>query len=134
MFFVAYPVVFGEGKGFSPGMVGLMFIPVGIGMLIAVCSAPYLNKIYVRQVAAYRERGEEPPPELRLVGAMAVCALVPIGIFIFAWTSYPSLSWWGPAMGGLPFGIGVVVLYLTLTTYLVGTFHLMIKANERLLP
>ena len=32
MFFVAYPIVFEEGKGFSKSMTGLMFIPVAVGV------------------------------------------------------------------------------------------------------
>ena len=39
MFFVAYPIVFEQGKGFSHSSTGLMFIPVAIG----VCFTPSLS-------------------------------------------------------------------------------------------
>ncbi|MDU1692377.1 MAG: hypothetical protein E6848_22610 [Bradyrhizobium sp.] len=39
---------------------------------------------------------------------MLSCWFIPIGLFIFAWTSYPELSWAGPAMGGFPVGFGFI--------------------------
>ena len=32
MFFVAYPIIFEQGKGFSASITGLMFIPVAVGV------------------------------------------------------------------------------------------------------
>lgn len=32
MFFVAYPIVFEQGKGYSASTTGLMFIPVAVGV------------------------------------------------------------------------------------------------------
>ena len=32
MFFVAYPIVYQEGKGWSSSMTGLMFIPLAVGV------------------------------------------------------------------------------------------------------
>ena len=49
--------------------------------------------------------------------------LIPIGLFIFAWTSYPRLSWWGPAMGGFPVGFGFIFLYNSANNYLVDTYQ-----------
>ncbi|KAL7904448.1 MFS general substrate transporter [Trichoderma velutinum] len=80
MFFIAYPIIYQKGKGYSAGKTGLMFIPVAVGVL---CSARHSGK---------------PPAEARLIPMMVSCWFIPIGLFIFAWSSYPGVSWAGPAM------------------------------------
>lgn len=64
-----------------------------------------------------------PPPELRLVPMMASCWFIPAGLFIFAWSSYPEISWWGPAMGGFAVGFGFIFLYNSANNYLVDTYQ-----------
>lgn len=44
-------------------------------------------------------------------------------MFIFAWTSYPRLSWAGPAMGGFPVGFGFIFLYNSMNNYLVDSYQ-----------
>jgi hypothetical protein len=54
---------------------------------------------------------------------MVSCWLVPIGLFIFAWSSYPHLSWAGPAIGGFPVGFGFIFLYNSANNYLVDSYQ-----------
>lgn len=122
MFFFAYPVVFNEGKGWPDHKTGLMFIPLAIGILIGAVTAPFVNRDYVRRAKKYEERGEVCPPEIRLIPMMIGCWMVPIGMFIFAWTSYPRLIWVGPALGGFPVGIGFILLYNSVNNYLVDSY------------
>jgi len=81
MFFIAYPVVYQEGKGYSPGITGLMFIPLAMGVIASSCCAPLVNIDYLRRVAKYNGK---PPAELRLVPMMYACWFIPVGLFIFA--------------------------------------------------
>ncbi|KAM0715133.1 hypothetical protein Q7P37_009598 [Cladosporium fusiforme] len=120
MFFIAYPVVYQEGKGYSASTTGLMFIPVAVGVLLSAACAPFVNKHYMTLVA---QHGGKPPAEARLVPMMFSCWLIPIGLFIFAWTSYPSLHWAGPALGGLPIGFGFIFLYNSANNYLVDSYQ-----------
>jgi len=57
------------------------------------------------------------------VPMMLSCWFIPIGLFIFAWTSYPELSYWGPAMGGFPVGFGFLFLYNSANNYLVDSYQ-----------
>ncbi|RAL16787.1 MFS transporter [Aspergillus homomorphus CBS 101889] len=120
MFFIAYPVVYQGGKGWSAGSTGLMFIPLAIGVLMSAACAPFVNKHYL---SLYKQYGGKPPAEARLIPMMFSCWLVPIGLFIFAWTSYPSLHWIGPAIGGWPVGFGFIFLYNSANNYLVDTYQ-----------
>lgn len=122
MFFFAYPVVFMEGKGWSASKTGLMFIPIMVGVLGATVVSPFVNKHYVRLAKSYEARGEVPPAELRLIPMMVGCWFIPAGLFIFAWTSYPRLSWVGPCLAGLPCGIGFVLIYNSANNYIVDAY------------
>ncbi|CAK7219796.1 Synaptic vesicle transporter SVOP [Sporothrix bragantina] len=120
MFFVAYPIIYQKGKGYSAGKTGLMFIPVAVGVLGSAACSPLVNKHYLTLV--HKHNGK-PPAEARLIPMMLSCWLIPIGLFIFAWTSYSDLSWAGPAMGGLPVGFGFIFLYNAANNYLVDSYQ-----------
>ncbi|KAF3914262.1 hypothetical protein AA313_de0207307 [Arthrobotrys entomopaga] len=120
MFFVAYPIVYQEGKGYSSSTTGLMFIPIAVGVLLSAACSPFVNKHYLTLVAKH---GGKPPAEARLIPMMISCWAIPIGLFIFAWTSSPRLSWAGPAFGGFPVGFGFIFLYNSANNYLVDTYQ-----------
>lgn len=122
MFFFAYPVVFMEGKGWNASMTGLMFIPIMVGVLSATAVSPWINKHYNKLCEPYVARGETPPAELRLIPMMVGCWFVPMGLFIFAWTSYPRLSWVGPCLAGFPTGVGFILLYNSANNYIVDSY------------
>ncbi|KAI0883229.1 MFS general substrate transporter [Annulohypoxylon maeteangense] len=120
MFFVAFPIIFQEGKGYSAGITGLMFIPLAVGVVASAVCAPLVNTHYRKLISKYNGL---PPPELRLIPMMCSCWFIPIGLFIFAWTSYPHLIWVGPAFGGFPIGFGFIFLYNSANNYLVDAYQ-----------
>ncbi|KAF7549607.1 hypothetical protein G7Z17_g6269 [Cylindrodendrum hubeiense] len=120
MFFVAFPIIYQGGKGYSSGKTGLMFIPVAVGVLLSAACAPLVNKHYMKMV---NKHNGHPPAEVRLIPMMISCWCIPIGLFIFAWTSYSELSWAGPAMGGFPVGFGFIFLYNSANNYLVDSYQ-----------
>lgn len=97
-----------------------MFIPLAIGVLCSAACAPFVNKHYLTLVKKY---GGKPPAEARLIPMMLSCWFIPIGLFIFAWTSYPDIHWIGPCIGGLPVGFGFIFLYNSANNYLVDTYQ-----------
>lgn len=111
----SYPIVYQNGKGWSAGSTGLMFIPLAIGVVMSAACAPLVNKHYLKVSAQYNGK---PPAEKRLIPMMLSCWLIPIGLFIFAWTSYPRIHWFGPAIGGWPVGFGFIFLYNSANNYL----------------
>jgi len=121
MFFVAYPIVYQGGKGWGRGPTGLMFIPLAIGVVASAVCSPFINKHYLS--LCRRAPNGKPAPEARLIPMMFSCWAIPIGLFIFAWTSYPRLSYWGPMMGGFPVGFGFIFLYNSANNYLVDTYQ-----------
>jgi hypothetical protein len=119
MLFGAFPICFQEVRGWSEGIGGLAFLGVAVGMIIAVMLVPLGNKQYMRTAA---EHGGIAPPEARLVSAMTGAVAIPIGLFWFAWTNYPSIHWTSPIIAGAPFGFGMVIIFLAVTNYLIDAY------------
>jgi hypothetical protein len=105
-----------------------MFIPLALGVLASACCAPLVNKHYL---SLSQKHNGKPPAEARLVPMMFSCWLIPVGLFIFAWTSYPHLHWIGPAIGGFPVGFGFIFLYNSANNYL-GTYNFLLYLDDRL--
>lgn len=120
MFFIAYPVVFQEGKGYSASITGLMFIPIAVGVVMSAMCSPFVNRHYLKMVKQYNGK---PPAEVRLIPMMWSCWFIPAGLFIFAWTSYRELTWVGPCLGGWPVGFGFIFLYNSANNYLVDSYQ-----------
>ncbi|AFR92671.1 membrane transporter [Cryptococcus neoformans C23] len=119
-FFFSFPVVFNEDYGWDDAKTGLTFIPVFIGVGIALFVTPWLERKYV-------VKGDKAEPEDRLPGMLIGGPFVPISLFIFGWTSPPYVapgggSWVGPVSAGIPFGLGMVLVYFSANAYLIEAF------------
>ncbi|KAL5536623.1 hypothetical protein ACEPAF_446 [Sanghuangporus sanghuang] len=121
LLFEAYPIVFREGHGLSTGATGLMFLPFFIGCIVAVLGyAIIFNPRYEREIERYKPNPV--PPEARLEVALIGAPLFALGFFWFAWTSYPSISYWAPMLSGLAMGSSSVLIFLSLLCYIIDTY------------
>jgi len=121
LFFNAFPIVFRDGHGFSLQETGLTFIGMGIGIVFGTSTQFYIwGPLDQRQWEHY---GGPPPPETRLYIGMAGAITVPIGLFWFAFTTYPSVHWIVPILGSIPFGCGTIWVFTSVFTFLVTTYR-----------
>jgi multidrug resistance protein len=120
MLFGAFPICFEELRGWDEGTSGLAFLGVAVGMIFAITLVPLGNRAYLRAVAA--DHSGIVPPEVRLKSAMVGAVTVPIGLFWFAWTNEKSIHWISSIMAGAPFGFGMVVIFLAVTSYLIDAY------------
>lgn len=70
MFFVAFPIVYQGGKGYSASKTGLAFIPLAVGVICSAICAPAVNKHYLKVSIKYDGK---PPAEMRLIPMMVSC-------------------------------------------------------------
>jgi hypothetical protein len=99
------PIVFEQGHGFNSGQTGLAFLGIFIG--ICICGGvlcPIQENYYQRKV---REGNGQADPEHRLPMMMVGAVILPISLFIFAWTSNPKTHWAGAVVSGVPFGVSL---------------------------
>lgn len=112
--------MFGEDYGWDDAKIGLTFCSVFIGIALALCVTPLLERKYIA-------KGDNITPEDRLPGMLIGGPFVPISLFIFGWTSPPYVapgggSWVGPCSSGIPFGFGMVLVYFSANAYLIEAF------------
>lgn len=117
-FFEVFPIVYGSGHegtvthgyNLNAGQIGLIFLCIFVGVVIAVPSYfLYISKVFIPEIM---EKGLT-APERRLIPAMVVSFLAPIGLFLFAWTgnSSPKIHWIAPTIG---ISIYTISIFLTL--------------------
>ncbi|KAI1290553.1 major facilitator superfamily domain-containing protein [Xylaria venustula] len=121
LFFGAFPLVFGNNYGFNLWQVGLSFLGIAVGMLTGAATNPIWRRNHQKLV--HKNHGV-PEPELRLVPSILGAVLVPIGLFWFAWTSFPWVHWILPIIGSGIFGCGTLLVFNGIFTFLVETYPL----------
>lgn len=109
LFFGAFPLVFEGNHGFTLSQTGLTFLGIFVGMVCGAITDPFWHRNYVklikqRETMTGEVGGSE--PEYRLPPAIAGAVLVPVGLFLFAWTTYASVHWIVPIIGSAIFGMG----------------------------
>ncbi|TAQ86138.1 hypothetical protein B7494_g5538 [Chlorociboria aeruginascens] len=120
-FFGSYPYVFQTVYGFNSRHVGLSFLGVLVGFLLAVFIFGIFDATLYKN-AVLRAPGGKPAPEHRLYAAMLGSILLPIGLFWWAWTPRESVHWMVPIAAGVPFGWGCLMIFMSSTTYLVDVY------------
>lgn len=131
LFFGAFQTVFESIYGFQLWQRGLSFLGLLVGMIFAILSDPYWKWRYRRSEknhAALGNTGSHSMPEWRLPPGICLLTLiiikllialltsiailgaplVTVGLFIFAWTTYPTVHWIVPIIGSGIFGAGYV--------------------------
>lgn len=120
--FEAFPVIFAYGHGFNSFQVGLSFLGVGVGMLLAcLWSVTFGLKLYVQRVV--KAKGQR-TPEMRIPQGLMGAVLAVVGLFWMGYTSYPSIHWIVPILGSAVYGIGALSVMLSTFAYMVDTFML----------
>jgi hypothetical protein len=118
--FVAYPLVFGQERGWQPGFIGLAFLGIGLGSLIAISLEPAFRRM-INSHKLDPITGKVPPEAMVSVVCMASLS-IPIGELIFAWTCTPNVHWIAPILAGLPFGAGNTACFIYASNYLVHSY------------
>lgn len=120
LLFAAYPIVFQQVRGWPQGVASLPFLALVIGIILSLFYVALIDqKRYAKVVA---KNNGVAPPEARLPPAMLGAVVLPIGLFWFAWTNDPSTFWLVSVSAGVFFGFGMVLLYMSLTNYLVDSY------------
>ena len=121
MLFGAFPIVYRSGRGWNEGVGGLPFVAVAVGVVLAVLYVIlYDNKRYTKQVAA--SGVGYIAPEARLPMGIVGGIVLPIGLFWFAWTNAPSVPWAASVVASIPFGFGMVLIFLSIMNYLIDSY------------
>jgi MFS transporter, DHA1 family, multidrug resistance protein len=120
LFLTAYPLVFQGVHGMSPGVGGLPFFGMVIGLFIVACYIIWSAKGYNKKLAA---NGGIPVPEWRLPPVILGGALFAVGLFWFGWTGYKrDIHWIVPTLSGLFTGFGILAIFIQLFNYIIDSY------------
>ncbi|KAK9236997.1 major facilitator superfamily domain-containing protein [Lipomyces kononenkoae] len=119
LFFQAFPLVFENNHGFQKQLVGLTFMGLLTGCICGVLTEPFWKSLYHHLSVRYGSGR----PEFRLPQVMAGAIFTPIGIFWFAFTTYKSVPYIVPIISALPFGLGIILVFSGVFTYLVEAYR-----------
>ncbi|KAI9895006.1 MAG: hypothetical protein M1814_000228 [Vezdaea aestivalis] len=114
-FFEAFPLVYERFYHFNAGQMGLTFLSITVGVAIAI--PVYAGNLYWRVNPDLVKNGLG-EPESRLVPALYSSILLPIGLFIFGWTSREDIPWIASVIGVTINTIGVFILLQSIFIYL----------------
>ncbi|KAF1832782.1 MFS general substrate transporter [Decorospora gaudefroyi] len=114
-FFEAFPLVYNEMYHFNLGELGLTFLSVTVGVVLSI--AWYWWYIFYRVEPSIRAHGLG-APERRLIPALFVTFLVPIGLFIFGWSSRSDIHWIVSCIGIVITTIGIFLIIQCIFLYL----------------
>jgi hypothetical protein len=108
LFFGAFPLVFRTNHSMNLWQVGMTFLGIFVGLIIATATTPIWAKLRAGWLEKQKkETGKAvSEPEYRLPPCILGAFLIPIGLFWFAWTTYSSVHWIGPIIGSGVFGCG----------------------------
>lgn len=136
-FFASFPLVYSRVYGFNTGQIGLAFLPIMIGSVLAtitcvLCDRLLYQKEFMRASAqtdsennledgeaASTQTSQESPrikglvePEHRLYAAMIGGIGIPIGLFWFAWTARSDVHWASPVVSTIVFAWGNLCVFV----------------------
>lgn len=111
------PLVFQSTYGFSLSEANAIFTATCTGSVLAMAVSIIQDRL------ASRRKGWNSLPEHRLYFSCAESILLPIGLFMFGWTSQYHVHWIVPAIAVAISTMGIFSIYLAVFNYLADTYH-----------
>lgn len=110
LLFEAFPISFQRERGWNAGVGSLPFLSITIGVTIGGLYITYVTKTtFARKMA---ENNGVVVPESRLPPMIVGGCVLPIGLFWFAWTSSPNITWVPQVISGIFIGFGIFVIFV----------------------
>lgn len=106
----SFPIVFVEIYGFGLCQLGLAFM----GLLVGAVIAYLIFVVWFRFIEGkkFDDSGRRRPEE-RFVPLMAGCVFIPLSLFIFGWSARKDVSWMMPILGSGVFSLGSFALFVS---------------------
>ncbi|CCE72629.1 Piso0_000217 [Millerozyma farinosa CBS 7064] len=114
---VTFPTIFGQDYGFSKGITGLMYVPMGVGFTLGVIFWTYMIDVVYHRLTA--RNGGEAKPEFRLPCLCLSGIGISIGLFWYGWSVQKKLHWIMPGLGSAIFAFSFIATFQTIQNYLI---------------
>jgi len=116
----AYGIVFGQIYGFGPGINGLPYFGMMVGVFIGLAVVVWDVPRYAKKLEA---NNNIPVPEWRMPITAAGGISFTIGLFWFGWTGFTSsIPWIVPTLAGIPLGFGIYTIFMGCLNYIIDAY------------
>lgn len=120
LLFNTIPMVFQGSYHWSIGVTGLVYLTLLVGYGIGLASFSLLSdRTVVRMTAA---NGGVYEPEMRLPDCIWFALVLPVTFFWYGWSADKAVHWIVPVIGMVPFGVGMVGVWLPIQAYIVDAY------------
>ncbi|RDW82446.1 MFS general substrate transporter-7 [Coleophoma cylindrospora] len=120
LLFTTITSVFQETYHWSVEICGLAYLGVGIGFFIGTA---VVGKTSDKSVIAQTKKNNGiHVPEFRLPGMIFFAFFVPISFFWYGWSADKGVHFIVPIIGMVPFGFGMIGLFINIQTYVIDIF------------
>lgn len=119
LLFGGFAYVFRTVYRFELFEIGLTFIGIGVGAFVGLAMDPLWRKYRDKQL---KENNGDPEPEFRLPAVAFGALCLPVSLFFFGWTARSSVHWIVPIIGSGFFGVGGLLVYSGIWTFLVEAY------------
>ncbi|KAF5678035.1 major facilitator family transporter [Fusarium denticulatum] len=119
LLFTTFSTVFTEQYGFGIDILGLAFLGVGIGCIVALVVLSWLSDWLQDRLT---NRYGASKPEYRLLPIILGIPLLPIGLFVYGWTAEYEVHWIVPIIFTGFSGAGLIFSFLPTQIYMIDAF------------
>ncbi|KAG8411086.1 hypothetical protein J3458_016197 [Metarhizium acridum] len=121
--FQAYPIIYQDHYGLSPGVAGLAYLPILVGVFVAFFLGLAYTWWHDKACAAGKQWTRREVYRRLPIACFAAPWLV-ISSFWVGWTAWPgSIAPIVPMIGGLFFGLGSQLLYIAMINYITDIYR-----------
>lgn len=117
---VSYPILFREVRHWTLAISALPFLGLLAGIMIGAIVVIWHTK--TKFMLILNANGGKIIPEHHLPIMIFGGCLLPVGLFVFAWTSHPDTPWAGMIVGSIPIGMGMYMVFVQCFNYLIAAY------------
>jgi len=120
LLFTTITQVFIKTYHWQPELCGLAYIGLGLGFFAGLFVVSKISDPTV--VRMTKANGGVFEPEMRLPACIFFACWVPVSFFWYGWAADKAVHWIVPIIGLIPFGFGMMGIFIPIQTYTIDSF------------
>ncbi|EFR03557.1 hypothetical protein MGYG_06553 [Nannizzia gypsea CBS 118893] len=123
LFTQSVELVYGQLYGWDAVLAGYVQVAIVVGEILGCALCMFTNSWYYASAAQNTEAPGTPIPEARLYTSIIGGFFgVTGGMFVYGWTSYPTIYWIAPTVGLTMVGFGTTAVVISIANYLIDAY------------